>query len=445
MQAGTALFTGSRDCSVMLWDLETGRPFYCRLAADSRAMGHAGWGGDTLKAKSALSSSALLALVDSGQEVIRCNFTALAADVAASLGQRLVERGTVRSLDLCYCELGALGVEALAASIARPSGLRQLSLGANAMTARGACAAASLATGLKRLDLEINQLGDEGCKFVSQKVLLRVSTTLQHLDLGMNSIGREGALALAEALGANTALTRLDLGYNRIGSEGAEVMSAQEAESATLQGTRPLLNGQGHQPRRQVSQSSYGAVEGGEAVDAAHLQTADTVVVTNDVLRDATPEAPDQELASGHPQQGVEDSARPDPSRGLVNLPDGLLQQAIGNSAEFLNLVRALQQSMMSGSGNHTNAEAPPEDAGGNGTFLSFESLKGKVSEAEAVILREDPFLLPSRWRSGPGWNKGLLCFMVPIKGRNRFVLFLGRKLLLFCRVARFRRKFEDN
>ena len=123
-----------------------------------------------------------------------------------------------------------------------------------------------------------------------------------------------------------------------------------------------------------MSQSSYGAVEGGEAVDAAHLQTADTVVVTNDVLRDATPEAPDQELASGHPQQGVEDSARPDPSRGLVNLPDGLLQQAIGNSAEFLNLVRALQQSMMSGSGNHTNAEAPPEDAGGNGTFLSFES-----------------------------------------------------------------------
>ena len=123
-----------------------------------------------------------------------------------------------------------------------------------------------------------------------------------------------------------------------------------------------------------MSQSSYGAVEGGEAVDAAHLQTADTVVVTNDVLRDATPEAPDQELASGHPQQGVEDLAGPDPSRVLVNLPDGLLQQAIGNSVEFLNLVRALQQSMMSGSGNHTDAEAPPEDAGGNGTFLSFES-----------------------------------------------------------------------
>jgi len=197
-------------------------------------MGHAGWGGDTLKAKSALSSSALLALVDSGQEVIRCNFTALAADVAASLGQRLVERGTVRSLDLCYCELGALGVEALAASIARPSGLRQLSLGANAMTARGACAAASLATGLKRLDLEINQLGDEGCKFVSQKVLLRVSTTLQHLDLGMNSIGREGALALAEALGANTALTRLDLGYNRIGSEGAEALAHALMSNTTL-------------------------------------------------------------------------------------------------------------------------------------------------------------------------------------------------------------------
>ena len=262
-------------------------------------------------------------------------------------------------------------------------------------------------------------------------------------------------------------------------------MSAQDAESATLQGTRPLLNGQGHQPRRQVSQSSCGAVEGGEAVDAAHLQTADTVVVTNDVLRDATPEAPDQELASGHPQQGVEDSARPDPSRGLVNLPDGLLQQAIGNSAEFLNLVRALQQSMMSGSGNHTGAEAQPEDAGGIGTFLSFESteatptargtsdlaaqaqgtpdfpyrtqeemlgevilapgLKGKALGAEAVSLREDPFLLLSRWHSGHGWNKGLRCSMVPTKGRSRFVLFLGRKLLLSCRVARFRRKFEDN
>ncbi|OLP82680.1 Ankyrin repeat domain-containing protein 17 [Symbiodinium microadriaticum] len=344
MQAGTALFTGSRDCSVMLWDLETGR---LEISNEIR---------EGAQAKSALSSSALLALVDSGQEVIRCNFTALAADVAASLGQRLVERGTVRSawdirrrltgdgamvvvavmmatvillmllmmltlvvvvvvvvvmmmgaaimiarggsvdqayflsftgLDLCYCELGALGVEALAASIARPSGLRQLSplgndimrLGANAMTARGACAAASLATGplagLKRLDLEINQLGDE--------VLLRVSTTLQHLvtevmvmmmmmmmmmtmltmlmmllmmallmlaavtkmtillmmakpmkDLGMNSIGRQGALALAEALGANTALTRLDLGYNRIGSEGAEALAHALMSNTTL-------------------------------------------------------------------------------------------------------------------------------------------------------------------------------------------------------------------
>ncbi|CAE7356253.1 NLRC3 [Symbiodinium natans] len=183
-------------------------------------MGHAGWGADTLK-------------------VIRCNFTTLAADAAAALGRRLVERGTVRSLpklqfherldfpatfslevfgmgrlrclDLCYCELGALGVE--------------LSLGANAITARGAVAAVSIATGLRRLDLEINQLGDEGCKLVAQKVLLRVTTTLQHLDLGMNSIGPDGALALASALRKNMALTRLDLGYNRIGSVGAEALA----------------------------------------------------------------------------------------------------------------------------------------------------------------------------------------------------------------------------
>ena len=39
----------------------------------------------------------VMTFLPSGQEIIRCNFTPLAADLAASLGQRLVDRGTVKS------------------------------------------------------------------------------------------------------------------------------------------------------------------------------------------------------------------------------------------------------------------------------------------------------------------------------------------------------------
>eukprot|EP00435_Cladocopium_sp_Y103_P060705 s362_g22.t1 len=178
------------------------------------------------------SSVQLLAMVEQGCEEVRCNFCPLKGSELSALGRRLADgvsrtASRTRCLDLCYCQLGALGLYAFSSQLGTDGvGLAHLSLGANALGSKGAQLAAELVLKMKlqRLDLESNELQDEGCRILSQKALQSSKCTLQHLDLRMNGIQPDGAVALAKALMNNRTLTHLDLGYNRIGTAGAEAL-----------------------------------------------------------------------------------------------------------------------------------------------------------------------------------------------------------------------------
>lgn len=75
-------------------------------------------------------------------------------------------------------------------------------------------------TTLTTLNVEGNNIGDEGAK------ALAANTILISLNIGYNQVGVKGAKALA----ANTTLTTLNVGGNFIGDEGAKAL----ADNATL-------------------------------------------------------------------------------------------------------------------------------------------------------------------------------------------------------------------
>jgi hypothetical protein len=72
---------------------------------------------------------------------------------------------------------------------------------------------------LKSLTLCFNNIGDAGA--LELAAALRQNNTLELLDLMSNKIGSDGASALADALVANDALKDLDLRNNTIGDDGA--------------------------------------------------------------------------------------------------------------------------------------------------------------------------------------------------------------------------------
>ncbi|CAK9072698.1 unnamed protein product [Durusdinium trenchii] len=168
----------------------------------------------------------LLAMLERGCSQLRCNFCPLTPAELGSLGRRL--RGSlVTSLDLCYCDLGPPGLTAFATALEREDDenrgrLEELKLGANGLGVSGAAVAGELCQtlALQRLDLEINELHDEGIRAFAQKAL-GADCSLQHLDLGMNGIHQEGAQALASSLKFNRSLTYLDLSFNCLGPQGA--------------------------------------------------------------------------------------------------------------------------------------------------------------------------------------------------------------------------------
>merc|ERR1719198_71594 len=66
-----------------------------------------------------------------------------------------------------------------------------------------------LSNGATCIDLDGNEIGDEGVKALA--AVLKDNTTLQQLDLSLNDIGDEGGKALAAVLKDNTTLQQLDL------------------------------------------------------------------------------------------------------------------------------------------------------------------------------------------------------------------------------------------
>ena len=64
-------------------------------------------------------------------------------------------------------------------------------------------------TSLTNIDLDGNNIGDEGAKAIGEA--LKVNTSLTEIYLDGNNIGVEGGKAIGEALKVNTSLTEINL------------------------------------------------------------------------------------------------------------------------------------------------------------------------------------------------------------------------------------------
>ena len=127
----------------------------------------------------------------------------------------------LRKLDLYMNELGDAGVAQVAEAVREVRGLEELNLGGNGFGAAGAAAlAAALQNNpdLQTLELGYNNLGKEGAKEVAAAVKFHPS--LSTLRMGWCQIGEEGAAEFAEALRFNEHLTCLDLRGNGLGDKG---------------------------------------------------------------------------------------------------------------------------------------------------------------------------------------------------------------------------------
>ena len=96
---------------------------------------------------------------------------------------------------------------------------------------------------LGRLVLQLNQIGDEGCKALAAALGKEgAAPRLEYLDLWQNKIGDEGCTALAA--GGGSAI-RVYLQENEIGDEGWKALAAALEEGPTTR-----LEVRGAPPRR---------------------------------------------------------------------------------------------------------------------------------------------------------------------------------------------------
>ena len=86
---------------------------------------------------------------------------------------------------------------------------------------------------LKSINLENNQITDEGAKVLA--VVIEKSVSLQNIYLSSNQITDEGAKALAAASEKSVSLQTIILGWNQITDEGAKALAAAIEKSVSLQ------------------------------------------------------------------------------------------------------------------------------------------------------------------------------------------------------------------
>jgi uncharacterized protein (TIGR02996 family) len=160
-------------------------------------------------------------------QVLRLNSVTLRAPGAALLA-RAAWRGTLTELHLDVCELGPVGVEALATG-AFPK-LTHLDLSRNRLGNRGGVAlegAAKCFPALTNLRLWDNHLGAEAVEHLAKSKLL---ANLTDLDINDNKITPAGALALAESKYL-TKLTSLTVDEKTVGKKGKQALLDRFGES----------------------------------------------------------------------------------------------------------------------------------------------------------------------------------------------------------------------
>jgi len=155
---------------------------------------------------------------------------------AEELAKGIAQNVSLVDLNLEDNKIDDAGVSTLAANIAAKPALTSINFNGNNIGASGAKALAEhLSTGdhaLPHLLLSRNHLGDEGATAIAH--LLSSNKTISQVFLAGNGIGDRGAIAICQALGSEALVTELDLSDNNIGTDGALAVQKLLATNSTL-------------------------------------------------------------------------------------------------------------------------------------------------------------------------------------------------------------------
>jgi Ran GTPase-activating protein (RanGAP) involved in mRNA processing and transport len=143
---------------------------------------------------------------------------------AQAIGKALAGGSSLVKLTLKENRIGDDGARALAEGLKGNKTLTKLGLRENQIGAQGARALAGVLakTSLEILNLDWNQIGDDGASAMG--AALAASTTITALHIEANQIGAAGAQAIGHSLKTNRSLTQLNFGRNKIGEGGAQAL-----------------------------------------------------------------------------------------------------------------------------------------------------------------------------------------------------------------------------
>eukprot|EP00943_MAST-04B_sp_MAST-4B-sp1_P003230 g3230.t1 len=90
---------------------------------------------------------------------------------------------------------------------------------------------------LKKINLQSNNIGDEGASAIAKGIQENKNCVLEELNLYRNKIKVEGAKSLAEMIKVNASLKNINLLRNEIGDEGASAIAKgiQENKNCVLE------------------------------------------------------------------------------------------------------------------------------------------------------------------------------------------------------------------
>ncbi|MFN8578405.1 MAG: hypothetical protein U0354_16330 [Candidatus Sericytochromatia bacterium] len=132
-----------------------------------------------------------------------------------SISEMLKTNNSINTLDLVNTEFTLNGLKNLVeVLLENNNSINELYLGGNHINKDGAFEIAKLLekNNIEHLFLNVNNIGDEGIKYISEK--LKENISLKSLGLASNNISSIGAKELFEVLKDNKSLEKLDLGYS---------------------------------------------------------------------------------------------------------------------------------------------------------------------------------------------------------------------------------------
>jgi Ran GTPase-activating protein (RanGAP) involved in mRNA processing and transport len=199
---------------------------------------------------------------------------------AQTLQEALHHHPTLQVLLLSRCQLGDVGVQALAVSRLGRC-LRELDLSQNQLTDGAAVAQiVTKNTSLQLLNVSENLLGDGGCSSLMRMMANNNngSSSLQSLNLTSNFIGVDGAQAIGEAFVHLTTLKELRLCRNPFGNAGIALLAMGLASNNNNNSTLQKLS------LKQCSIGTEGAIHLAHAITQNNSALKELVLGCNQLI-----------------------------------------------------------------------------------------------------------------------------------------------------------------